>query len=63
MLDNDLSGLSIEEYNEVKLYLKKLYDFDSICLKPLSFPYDIAISWKGYFLVVLINIWYLSYSA
>jgi len=30
MLNNDLSGLTDKEYEELKQYLKATYDFDSI---------------------------------
>jgi len=43
MLNNDLSGLTDEEYKELKQYLKDTYDFDSFSLKPLVFSKNLII--------------------
>jgi len=44
MLNNDLSGLTNDEYEELKQYLKMIYDIDNVFLKPLVIPNDIIIS-------------------
>lgn len=43
MLKNDLSGLTVEEYREIKQYLKTIYDLDCVFF-PLTFPKTIIIS-------------------
>lgn len=41
--NNDISGLTDNEYKELKEYLKKIYDIDGVFF-PLKFPTNIIIS-------------------
>lgn len=43
MLKNDLSQLTTEEYEELKEYLKLIYDIDSVFLNPIIFSPDLTI--------------------
>jgi len=43
MLNNDLSGLTEDEYKEIKQYLKMVYDIDNIYLKPINISQEILI--------------------
>jgi len=43
MFEGDLSGMTEQDYKEIKQYLKNVYDIDSVFLKPLDPSPEILI--------------------
>ena len=43
MFNNDLSGLTEQEYKEIKQHLKSVYDIEAVFIHPIKFSNNLVI--------------------